>query len=363
MEDFTQLNNLASSSNFAKICFATDDFFAPAENLLNDAEPLWIGDKFTEFGKWMDGWETRRKRIPGHDWCIIKLAAPCEIKGIEADTAYFTGNYVPQISVQAAFLTSEDEKLFPVREKDKMGTACTSDELKQVNKLRSDTWLEIVERSKLSPGYEDTRKSLFPVNCSKIFTHVRLNYFPDGGVARFKVFGIVKVDPQSFKGSEMVDLISLLNGGLCLKYSNAHYGHPGNLIKPSKGFNMGDGWETARRLDRPAILTANENGILNNVPGCEWCIFKVGLKGRIDHVVIDTRHFKGNFPDSVRIEGTQDLENAKWEEILAEFKLSAHKEHLVTQEKLKSHGPFTHVRVTIAPDGGISRVRIFGRPV
>jgi len=71
--DFLELNNLASEKLGSKILFATDDWFAIAENLLKDSEPEWREGAFTSFGKWMDGWETRRKRRPGHDWCIVKL--------------------------------------------------------------------------------------------------------------------------------------------------------------------------------------------------------------------------------------------------------------------------------------------------
>lgn len=74
--------------------------------MLKDSEPIFIADKFTEFGKWMDGWETRRKRTPGHDWCIIRLSGPTSIKGFLIDTAHYTGNYAPKISIQAATLPS-----------------------------------------------------------------------------------------------------------------------------------------------------------------------------------------------------------------------------------------------------------------
>uniref|UniRef100_A0A336M292 Allantoate amidinohydrolase n=1 Tax=Culicoides sonorensis TaxID=179676 RepID=A0A336M292_CULSO len=362
MEVSGRFNNLASSSNFASVLFATDDFFAPAENLLKDSEPVWNPEKFTEFGKWMDGWETRRKRIPGHDWCIIKLAAPCVIKGVLVDTAHFSGNYVPKISVQAAFLSLQEESWFPIR-KESIGSACTKTDLDQVKKINTDKWNEIVPKTQLGPGCEETRKTFIIVNSNDIFTHVRLNYYPDGGVARFKVFGDVKIN---IPASIIIDLMALLNGGQCLKYSNAHYGHPKNLISPSKGFNMADGWETARRLDRPAVLEVDANGILNNVPGQEWCIFKLGRIGVLEYLLIDTNHFKGNFPYKIRVEGTKcnesefNEDNCKWELILVDFKLSGHTEHTIRKDELKNLGPFSHVKIIIAPDGGISRVRMFG---
>lgn len=218
-----------------------------------------------------------------------------------------------------------DEMLIPSR-CSKIGSACTEEELLQMDKLQTETWEEIVPITQLQPGYEETRKSHIPVTSEKVVTHIRLNYFPDGGVARFKVFGVVKIDPSRFK-SKTVDLINLVNGGLCVGYSNAHYGHPQNLIKPSKGCNMADGWETARRLDRPNILTQNKHGILNNVPGYEWCIFRMGVKGTLGYIVIDTNHYKGNFADTVRIEGAISDDDSvcaletKWKTIVPDYKV------------------------------------------
>lgn len=164
---FAGLNNLASSSAGGQILFATDDFFATAECLLKDSEPVFDPLAFTEFGKEMDGWETRRKRIAGHDWCIIKLGAACKIEGVLADTANFTGNYAPRISVQGASLI--DESLIPKR-KAVMGSACSAEDLKQVEKLHSDKWMEIIKMTHLQPGYPETRLTYIPVDSTKTFT-------------------------------------------------------------------------------------------------------------------------------------------------------------------------------------------------
>lgn len=129
---------------------------------------------------------------------------------------------------------------------------------------------------------------------------------------------------------------------------------------------MGDGWETARRLDRPPILEVDENGILN-VPGSEWAIFRLGAPTKIASIEVDTNHFKGNYPDNIKIEGTEQLkddsreslDDAEWTKILEKQKLQPHKQHTFKKEIL-STGPFSTVRITIAPDGGLSRVRVFG---
>lgn len=365
--------------------FATDDWFAAAENLLKETEPIFIADKFTEFGKWMDGWETRRKRIPGHDWCIIRLAAPCVIKGFDVDTAFFTGNFAPKVSIQVVSLkpagkfyllpyqfrsnsivgycVSIEEAVLNGRRADMMGKAATKSDFEKVAKLKSDEWTHLLPMTPLNPGYEASRHNYFPIDTEQVCTHIRVNIFPDGGIARLKVYGDVRPNVENLSKSTEVDVIALQNGGACVDFSNAHYGHPRILIKPGRGVNMGDGWETARRLDRPAILEADENGILK-VPGSEWAIFKLAATSNINSIEIDTNHFKGNFPDSVLVEGTNHsdrdtLVSAEWSTILDKTKLSAHKQHYYKKEIL-SRGPFNFVRITIAPDGGISRVRVMG---
>ncbi|XP_058454549.1 allantoicase-like [Malaya genurostris] len=362
---FLQLCELASESSGGRILFATDDWFAPAEWMLKDSEPVFIADKYTTYGKWMDGWETRRKRIAGHDWCIVRLAALTKVKGIVVDTAHFTGNFAPRFSVQGAQLSPQEEKLIPDRGQDMIGSACGEKDLKHMAALKSDEWTEVIGMTPLKPGYAATSKQYFLVDCNEAFTHLRVNIYPDGGIARFRVFGEVQPDAKLVSGERQVDLIGMLNGGQCLSYSNAHYGHPRNLIKPKRGINMGDGWETARRLDRPSILTLDKHGILQ-VPGSEWAIFRLCSKGIVDKIVVDTNHFKGNFPDSVKIEATllepnRTLQSVQWQLMLDNAKLSAHREHVFEGEMLQFGRPCSHVRITMAPDGGISRVRLFGK--
>uniref|UniRef100_A0A1Q3FQZ1 Allantoate amidinohydrolase n=1 Tax=Culex tarsalis TaxID=7177 RepID=A0A1Q3FQZ1_CULTA len=363
---FVQLSELASKSSGGRVLFATDDWFAPAEWMLADSEPIFVADKYTTFGKWMDGWETRRKRIAGHDWCIVRLAAPARIFGIMVDTAHFTGNFAPRFSLQGATLNATEEESIPERGREMMGTACSEKDLQLMAALETDRWTEIIEMTPLKPGYEDTRKQYFSVTSDQVFSHLKVNIFPDGGIARLRVFGQVQPNLQAIASSgRLVDLLGMLNGGQCLSFSNAHYGHPRNLCKPNRGINMGDGWETARRLDRPPVLKTDRQGILQ-VPGCEWAIFKLcSPRSKVEKIVVDTNHFKGNFPDNVKIEAallaeTATLQSAQWKVMLDSSKLSAHREHAYQEESLRFRGPCSHVRITMAPDGGISRVRLFG---
>lgn len=198
-----------------------------------------------------------------------------------------------------------------------MGTACTREMLKQMESIDSDHWEEILKMTELRPGYEETRHNFFKIDSKESWTHLRLNMYPDGGIARLRIYGEAKT--TLIDTCETIDLVSMQNGGICEGYSNAHYGHPRNLIRPGAGINMGDGWETARRLDRPAVLQTDQSGILM-VPGCEWAVFKLGDVGNVSEIEVDTKHFKGNFPDSVKIEGALLKNSETWDSPSAQQK-------------------------------------------
>ncbi|XP_044742781.1 allantoicase-like [Chrysoperla carnea] len=366
---FTELNELCSQRNGGKILFATDDWFAPAECMLSDDEPVFKVGLYTECGKWMDGWETRRKRIAGNDWCIIKLGVPGVIHGFDIDTCFFTGNYAPRFSIQAARFDDNEILPIPSRDEDMLGKACTTEDIEQMKCLQLDQWTELIPIKPLNAGIEETRHNYFEIDSNEVWTHLRLNIFPDGGIARLRVYGEARPSFESVVGKE-IDLLSMKNGGVCKGYSNAHFGHPRNLIRPGKGVNMGDGWETARRLDRPPILECDDKGCLT-LPGSEWALFRLGYMGTVNRLEVDTNHFKGNFPDSIKIEGAimkstrewnnRALAQTTWKTILPQTKLLPHHLHEFDKEDCQSQGPFTHVRISIAPDGGVSRVRIFGQ--
>ncbi|CAK4085092.1 unnamed protein product [Aphanomyces euteiches] len=352
---------LTSLSKGGKILFATDEWFAAADNLLSPTPPVFIAEKFTDFGKWMDGWESRRKRIPGHDWCIIELGLRGKIVGIDVDTAFFTGNNAPQVSIQAACLEPHvGSSLIRPR---RMGTSASDDEFKAVEALQSAKWTEILPRSSLGPGYEATRHNYFEVESDQVFTHLRLNMFPDGGIARLHVYGIVSVDWSKIDGR--VDLVAAANGGTAIYYSDAHYGEPRNLLNPGRGVNMGDGWETARKKTRPSVLTLDPQGLLQ-VPGSDFVVLKLGHVGIPDEVEVDTAHFKGNFPESCLVEGClwhgsddlKVLEHGEWTPLFPRTKLTADAIHRF--QPTIPQRPINYIRLTIFPDGGISRFRLFG---
>jgi len=334
---FSGVVDLAAAALGGHVVATSDEFFAEAENLLRPERAIFIAGKFTERGKWMDGWESRRKRGTGHDWCVLALGAPGEAIGFDIDTQHFVGNHPPFASVDGLWAPR----------------ALTSGAA-----LPADGWRELLEQAPLRPGAQN----LFAARPGEAVTHVRLNIFPDGGVARFRVFGRVRPDweaPPALDGEarphvspDLRDLAAVANGGLALACSDAFFGPMNNLLLPGRPDDMGGGWETRRRRG----------------PGHDWLLVKLGARGVPAVVEIDTRHFKGNFPDRCALETidaapgtriTELLGASAWRPLLPESKLGADARHFFT---VSDAAPATHVRLSIFPDGGIARLRLWGRP-
>ena len=324
--EFTKLTDLVSERLGGKVLYATDDFFAEKENLIKPGRGIFIEGKFTDRGQWMDGWESRRKRTPGHDWCVVQLAVPGQLEGLDIDTNFFLGNHPPFASVEACYLQEEPS----IKE-------IEAEEL---------PWEEILPKSNLNPGSQH----FFPIESKKNWTHLRLHIYPDGGVARLKVYGHVQKDWDAVGKIEIVDLAAARNGAQSILCNDMFFSHMGNLIMPGRGINMGDGWETKR------------NRTPNNR---DWVIVKLATKGHIKKALIDTCHFKGNYPDRCSLEaciweqGSFDPKKAAWFDLLPPMKLQADFEHYFENELLQ-HTACTHVRLNIFPDGGVSRMRLFG---
>ncbi|MEO6613775.1 MAG: allantoicase [Chitinophagaceae bacterium] len=324
---FTNLTDLAAERLGGKALLCSDDFFAEKENLLKPGRGIFIADKYTDRGKWMDGWESRRKRTPGHDWCIIQLATSGKIFGVDIDTNYFLGNHPPHASLEAATIPTDGDVDF-----DKVA------------------WKEILPKSPLEPGSQN----FYEINDHSIYTHLKLHIYPDGGVARLKVYGEVFRDWGTVDAAEIVNLAAATNGAKPILCNDMFFSHMSNLIMPGRGINMGDGWETKRNR------TAGNK---------DWVIVRLAHKGNIEKILIDTAHFKGNYPDSCLVEGCNisykdenkfDGDTIQWATILPQTKLMADHEHHF-EEEIVNKGPFTHARLTIFPDGGISRMRLWGR--
>ncbi len=337
---FVGLVDLASEEMGGRALACSDDFFAGMENMLKPGRGVFLEGEYTDRGKWMDGWESRRKRGPGHDWCIVKLGVRGAVRALDVDTNHFLGNHPPFASVEAT---------------------CASAEAR-VDELEKASWTEILPVSPLRPGSQN----LFAIDDVSTYTHLRLRIYPDGGVARFKVWGRPDPDWEHPEVDEETrprlrageaDLAALRNGGQTLACSDAFFGPMHHLISPGRAANMGGGWETRRK----------------RMPGHDWILVKLGAAGTVGLVEADTNHFKGNYADRIAIRGIHapgaritDLVAVgayssvpEWTTILPETKLAASTRHFFRDE-LAARGPFTHVRLDVFPDGGVSRLRVWG---
>jgi len=336
MSDFTELVDLAAERLGGSVLWATDDFFASKDNLLKPEEAIFLDGKYTDRGKWMDGWESRRKRsyaessnaYPEHDYAIIRLGLPGVVRGFVVDTAFFKGNYPKSCRIEGASIPGHPD----------LATLLSS----QIK------WTEILPMSDL----KGDSKNLFQVKKSERFTHLRLWIYPDGGVARLRVHGEVMPDARWMGRKDrpqLVDLAAAEHGALVVSCNDMFFGSRHNLIMPGRGVNMGDGWETKR----------------SRRPGPDWVVLRLATSGVIERAIVDTLHFKGNAPDACAIDVTTSTKDpdggndAGWRPLLDRTKLQPHTQH-VFEDELLAAGEATHVRLRIWPDGGVSRLRLFG---
>ncbi len=324
MSDFGEWIDLAGERLGGVVLAANDDFFAPKESLILESEPVWKEGVYTDRGKWMDGWETRRRRVPGHDWCLLRLGLPGRVHGVVVDTRYFRGNFPEACVIEAAALDADPP---------------------------FDAELGALGFRTLLPRIELTgdNQNSFAVADSPPATHLVLRIFPDGGVARLRVLGEAVPDWSRLAAGGEIDLAAVEHGGRVVDASDMFFGHRHHLIYPGPPRGMFDGWETKRRRG----------------PGHDWAIVQLGAPGRIRRAVVDTSFFKGNAPGACSLEGcsTSSFANghAEWREILPPSPLSPDSEHAFSTE-LRPHEAIGCVRLNIFPDGGVARLRLLGVP-
>ncbi len=322
---FQHLANLASAELGAAILRVSDEFFAPAKRMLSSQEPVFIADCYDQNGKWMDGWESRRKRTPGHDYCTLRIC-PGVIRGVEIDTRFFTGNYPPEAMLEA----------------------CNAD----IEPDENTRWSEIVPRSEL----RGDSRHFFSVSDTSTWSFLRLNIYPDGGIARLRVFGDPAADARDLNRDRWVDLLSADAGGAALECNNMHFGEMDNLLSNRPVANMGDGWETRRRRE----------------PGNDWVILRLGQRGQVCRVEVDTAFFRGNYPARCTLKGADpgsmnadqaalSTASADWPVILPAVSLGPDQLH-VFERQVRDAGQVSHVRLDIFPDGGVARLRLLGLP-
>jgi len=318
----SKMINLADPRIGSKIIFKTDDFFAAAHRILNIDAPVFKDGLFDKQGKWMDGWETRRRRSKGFDYLILKLGKPGKIFDIDIDTTYFNGNQPTHASIEGCFCKNKPSK--------------------------KTKWIHLLGKKKLGPNKNHSFKS----QNKSVFNYIRLNIFPDGGVARLRLYGKIEME-KNILNNKNINLTSVLNGASIIGCNNEHFGRAENIIAPGKGKNMGDGWETRRSRGK----------------NFDWLIIKFGKPGLIKKLEIDTHHFKGNYPDTCSIQTANISKNLSnklivnnsknWKFILNKSKLSANKKHVFKKFLIKRNKE-NYLKINIHPDGGISRIRAFG---
>jgi allantoicase len=329
---FLDLPDLAAEEVGGAALLCNDEFFAEKESLLRAHPAEWKDHLYTDRGKWMDGWETRRRRTPGHDWCVLRLGLPGILRGVVIDTAYFRGNFPESASLEA----------------------CAIDDPLDLGALLDADWVEILPRSTLAGD----SKNAFSLTAAQRFTHVRLNIFPDGGVARLRLHGEVVPDWARLRDhGGLVDLAALANGAIVETCSDMFFGSRNNLIKPGPSRTMADGWETRRRRG----------------PGNDWALIRLCAPGTLERLVIDTSHFKGNAPGRCVLEGADATDGGDgsgvaggegpaidgWRPILAS-PLQPHTVH-VFESELRRVGRIRYLRLSVFPDGGVARLRAWGR--
>lgn len=342
----THLVDLAAERLGGSVLHATDDFFASKDNLLKPQEAIFIEGKYTDRGKWMDGWESRRRRDyayttpgphPDFDSAIIRLGLPGIVRAFVVDTAFFTGNYPSSCAIEGASIQGHPS----------LATLLSDDVV----------WTPILKREDAT--LKGGSKNYFEVGSQQRFTHLRFHIYPDGGVARLRVHGDVMPDAR-WMGSrhrpQLVDLAAAEHGALVVSCNDMFFGSRHNLIMPGRGVNMGDGWETKR----------------GRRPGPDWVVLRLATEGTIERAVVDTLHFKGNAPDFAALDvisvppGAPDPDGAKdegWIPLLPRTSLQPHTQHVFEDELAQSAGArvgATHVRMRIWPDGGVSRLRLLG---
>lgn len=318
------LIDLAQPRLGTKIIYKTDDFFASANRIINPTEPVFKIGVFDKHGKWMDGWESRRKRTTGHDYIIIKLGRPGIIKKVDVDTSHFNGNQPAMVSIEGSYSKSD--------------------------KLNQFRWQPLLSKKKTKADSHH----YFTIKNNQVFTHIKFNIFPDGGVARLRLYGSISKSKKL--KNKKINLASLLDGSSVIACNNEHFGKAENILAPGKAKNMGDGWETRRRRGK----------------GFDWLILNTLDGKEIDKIEISTHHFKGNFPSHCSIQAAY-LTNSKnskqivksstkWRYLLKNVKLSADKVHVFKNMLLKKD-KVNYIKINIFPDGGISRFKIFGKSI
>lgn len=322
MTDFLDLPDVASRALGGSVVHADDDFFAARENLVRPEPPAFDPRAFGPRGKVYDGWESRRRRTPGNDVAVVRLGVRSVVEGVVVDTAHFTGNYPPQVSVDVVDLPGHPS----------------------VAQLLAATWEQLVPVTAITGDTAHALRATAPRRA----THVRLTLHPDGGVARLRVHGRPAPDPALLTGT--VDLASLENGGDVVDCSDAFYASARNLLMPGRARTTAEGWENARRRGG----------------GNDHVTVRLAGPGAVRRLVVDASCFIGNAPESVRVRGyagAPDPAAAGLDagvDLLPRTEVQPDTRHVFPVGPPASEQVVDHVRLDVYPDGGLARLRVLG---
>ena len=328
--DYEGQINVTSSDFGSKVIYCSDEFFADSCRMLQNNEAVFIEDKYDEHGKWMDGWETRRRRDGKNDFCYIRLGSKSVINEFNIDTSYFTGNFAPAISILGCCVAG----------------GITDDRV--VDGSAVDEWFDLLTKEKLAGDSSNT----FSSNSNKSVTHLKVTLYPDGGIARLRAYGSVCSDDNRYevKGT---NVISKESGARAVFANDEHFGCLSNILEKHEPINMADGWETRRRREL----------------GNDWGIVALAKPAIVDEIMIDTKFFKGNYPDTFSIcttccdesdDKTLIEQSNSWDQLIGRKKLEMNQIHVFTKSELLHQDKITHIRIDIFPDGGISRLKLIG---
>jgi len=328
--DYKDQIDIASSDQGSKVIYCSDEFFADSSRMLQANDPVWIEGKYDENGKWMDGWESRRRRDGKNDFCFIRLGSPSIINNFNIDTTHFTGNFAPGISILGCYVPG--------------GT--TDDRV--VDGSAVSEWFDLLAQENL----EGDSHNLFSCKSTQPLTHLKITLYPDGGIARFRAYGNTYSEDNKYQMTG-TNVISKQSGARAVFANDEHFGCLSNVLEEHDPLSMADGWETRRRRK----------------PGNDWGIIALSSPAKVHEIVIDTSFFKGNFPDTFSISSTNMtdtddntlIEKSKtWDLLIERKKLGMNQIHVFNKTNLLHNDSITHIRIDIFPDGGIARLKLIG---
>ena len=329
--EYDSLINVASSDNGTKVIYCSDEFFADSSRMLLSSEPVWIEDKYVDTGKWMDGWESRRRRDGKDDFCFIRLGKKASIKSFNIDTTHFTGNFAPGISIQGCSVPGG-----------------TTDDL-VVDSTAVSEWFDLLGKKEI----KGDSHNIFECAESQPLTHLRITLHPDGGIARLRAYGEFWEEERdsNFDG---INVLSKESGARAIYANDEHFGCLSNILEKHEPLSMADGWETRRRRE----------------PGNDWGVLALSKPAQVEKIIVDTNFFKGNFPHTfslstayiVNEEDSSIIESSQsWTKLLERQKLGMNQIHTFDKKDIIHNETFTHVRIDIYPDGGIARLKFIGK--